>query len=366
MRKGKGDTIFVLLLLLVIVGAGGFFYWKYVQSGGTSIFELLKEEEVATEPVKTDYQSLVKNFDETGKVEGKIHVGDYVSYTPKGQNAYPLERTNTGISSSQTVEKDNTLKWRVLGISEDKTQLLLISDKPTGGDYVSFKGVDGYNNIVYVLNDICDTLYSNPELGTARSVKMEDVEAHFSDTCDFSSYDNGVTKYGETMEYTQADAMRYPVILERETGQTIDGKEGKVLAESEQKNIFNGAKTASQNVTVKQTFWKKEMQASDFTDKIYYELFINNGSNYDEYYLASRCIDTTAEYPKYCQRRIRSGLISGDALYFKPGEVNNMSYLRPVIELEMNLKVDMSNKEISGTETNPWVLQPVSVINTGI
>ncbi len=130
----------------------------------------------------------------------------------------------------------------MLGLSKDKTQLILISDKPADGDYVTFKGIDGYNNIVYVLNDICDTLYSNPELGIARSIKLEDVQAYFSPDFDFASYDNGVTKYGETMEYTLEDTMRYPAIFEKETGQTIDGKEGKGLTASEQKNIMNGAK----------------------------------------------------------------------------------------------------------------------------
>lgn len=358
MKKGKGDTILVLLLLLVIVGAGGIGYWKYRQSGGTPVFELLKENK--EEPVKTDYQSLLRNFDETGKEEGKIHVGDYISYTPKGESTYPLDKTNTGVDVNQIVERDTEIKWRVLGLSKDKTQLILISDRPAEGDYVSFKGIDGYNNIVYVLNDICDTLYSNYELGTARSIKLEDVQEYLSESCDFASYDNEVTKYGETMEYTQEDARRYPSIFAKETGQTIDGKEGKELTESEQKSILNGARNASQNITVKQTFWKKEMETSDFIHPIYYELLINNGSNYKEYYLASRCMDTTKDYPKFGERRIRSGMISGDTLYFKPGEVLNTSYLRPVVELEMNLKVDMSNKEISGTETNPWVLQPAT------
>ena len=359
MKKRSGDTTFVLLLLLVILIAGGFFYWKYRQDGGTPVFELLKEAEV--EPVKTDYQSLIRNFDETGKVEGKIHVGDYVSYTPKGESSYPLGKSNTGADLSQTVERDTNLKWRVLGLSKDKTQLILISDKPADGDYVTFKGIDGYNNIVYVLNDICDTLYSNPELGIARSIKLEDVQAYFSPDFDFASYDNGVTKYGETMEYTLEDTMRYPAIFEKETGQTIDGKEGKGLTASEQKNIMNGAKKASQNLTVKQTFRKKELQASDFILPIYYELFM---SSEKEYYLATRCTDTTKEYPKFGEMRIRSGLVSGDALYFKPGEVMNMSYLRPVVELEMNLKVDMMNKDSSGTETNPWVLEPATSTST--
>jgi len=365
MKKGKGDTILVLLLLLVILGAGGVGYWKYRQNGGTPILEMFQKKEPELARI-TEYQSLTKNFDETGKVEGKIHIGDYVSYIPQGQSTYSLSGRNTGNNDSQNIERDTTLKWRVFGVSKDKTQLLLISDKPTDGEYVSFKGADGYNNIVYALNDICETLYSNPDLGLARSIKMEDVQPHLSSSCDFSAYDNGVTKYGETMEYTQTDTIRYPVVFAKEIGQTIDGKEGKELAESEQKNMVNGVKTANQNITVKQTFWKKKVDASDFTANIYYELLVNNGSNYKEYYLASRCVDTTKDYPKFCQRRIGYGSITGDTLYFKPGEVLNMAQIRPMIELEMNVKVDMSTKETSGTETNPWLLQPSNTVSNEI
>lgn len=68
----------------------------------------------------------------------------------------------------------------------------------------------GYNNAVYLLNDLCNSQYSNSSLGAiGRSINLLDIEKHFNDVgkkardVDFSNVVNGIyTKYGDTKTYT--------------------------------------------------------------------------------------------------------------------------------------------------------------------
>ena len=131
-----------------------------------------------------------------------LKVGDYINYKPDTEDGktYSLPSTQSGDSSNQTIAKEK-LNWRILKIKADGS-IDIISD-PTN-KYVYFSGSLGYNNGVYLLNDICKELYSNTTKGiTARSVNLKDMEDWLTEAGKTAraKYNNGTATYGETKTY---------------------------------------------------------------------------------------------------------------------------------------------------------------------
>ena len=131
-----------------------------------------------------------------------LKVGDYINYKPDTEDGktYSLLSTQSGYSSNQTITKE-TLNWRILKIKADGS-IDIISD-PTSNK-VWFQGALGYNNGVYLLNDICKELYSNTTKGvTARSVNLKDMEDWLTEAGKTAraKYSSGTATYGETKTY---------------------------------------------------------------------------------------------------------------------------------------------------------------------
>ena len=136
-----------------------------------------------------------------------LQVGDYVAYTPGSEtkSSYPLKASESGYSTDQTISKVDNLGWRVLSINDDGT-VDLISSGLASTNIFYFKGALGYNNVVYLLNDISAKLYSNNSLGvTARSLTIEDVEKNMTEAGlnYIHEYSSGAgVAYGKTKTYT--------------------------------------------------------------------------------------------------------------------------------------------------------------------
>ena len=133
-----------------------------------------------------------------------LKVGDYINYKPDTAEGktYSLLGTQSGHHSDQIISQEN-LNWRILKINDDGS-IDIISDLTNNKIY--FNGALGYNNGVYLLNDICKELYSNISKGvTARSVNLKDMEDWLTDAGKLAkdTYVNGDgIKYGETKTYT--------------------------------------------------------------------------------------------------------------------------------------------------------------------
>ena len=151
-----------------------------------------------------DSEGTEKNV-EIAKREG-IKVGDYVNYVPDTAEAYAstkLDRSITGWDENTADLIQETLNWQVLRIYDDGSMDLIGS--PTSQD-VYFCGGLGYSNGVWILNDICEKLYSKSTKGiTARSVNLEDMEKWLTEDGikARNSYSGGLVKYGETTNYTE-------------------------------------------------------------------------------------------------------------------------------------------------------------------
>ena len=128
----------------------------------------------------TETKTLVEAFN-----AGELKIGDYVEYKPTARQTYTSATDENGWAD-QTYTVDTTTTWRVLGLSDDGSQVLLTSGSPIKKDmnasstndwdkdpYLYMKGAYAYVNCEKMLNDIC-AIYST-DLGTARSMTIEDI-----------------------------------------------------------------------------------------------------------------------------------------------------------------------------------------------
>lgn len=109
------------------------------------------------------------------------HIGDYIDYSPSLSNSYNLYAIYSGYNQNQLISQDTSLKWRIFDFNNGK-YIDVISDRVTNSPlYLNY--IQGYNNGVYILNNICEQLYSNNEKNIkARSVNLIDIEKNLTDT----------------------------------------------------------------------------------------------------------------------------------------------------------------------------------------
>lgn len=121
-------------------------------------------------------------------VSAELKIGDYVvissnQYTPIDENKLSQLNNNikdaniSGYINNSSFTRKNNLKWRVLELDENGNPTKLVSSSTIG--QLSLLGANGYNNAVYLLNNLCSTLYSC-NLGTTRSMKIEDIEKYLA------------------------------------------------------------------------------------------------------------------------------------------------------------------------------------------
>ena len=315
-------------------------------------------------------------------MQGKIHTGDYVSYTPKSgatiseateQKLIACNYNNTDQTYNKQITQDTTLKWRVLDVKDGYVRL--ISNKITNSQ-IMIDRMNGYNNAVNTLNNICKDLYSG-SLGTAQSVDIEDLEMHLK-----SSYLNsrkGTHNVGVEKSYSDSSCTYYPSISLKEKTMTIDGNTGK-LGISEQGDgetitdtVDNGKAGAlpTNRATIMyatQTSWNGTPAVSDFEDynsgtgiSLFRDLFFNykkstSAANSTSYYFASRGTNLNAQSVSYQIFAMNKGVYNQNCTS-SDGQISggNAFGMLPVVTLKSNLTLQASNSA-DGSEANPWVL----------
>ena len=131
-----------------------------------------------------------------------IQVGDYIDYLPDVAETVTYSNNNmtkysgyTGTDYNVDLKRDTSMKWQVLRINEDGSMDIIGTPTASG---VRFFGEKGYNNGVYLMNDICKTLYSNSAHNIeARSINQDDMEKWLTDDVKDAS-GNVTTKGGKT------------------------------------------------------------------------------------------------------------------------------------------------------------------------
>ena len=307
-------------------------------------------------------------------------VGDIVSYTPETPSTgYDLSTAKSGWSSAQTIDGTyDPTTWKIMEVDENGniTKLLGIGSKD-----VSFKGSTGYNNGVYLLNDICKSRYGNASLGaTARSLNIEDIESRMNVTgiAARNGYKAGTTQYGTTRKYTGSNA-KYPAIYSQEKYSGVDVSDvtdgtqvitGSVDATAQSKmnpngksgsdNIYTTLPETSEttgpsktNLTCTQTYYYfSNTPSSYFDDTNFYNMIFGTGT---KFWLASRYVRCNSNYSTagFGLRYVDRSYLNGNSLFDSYGSSgNDNNRLVPVVSLGSGIQV----KSGEGTTEKPYVI----------
>ena len=275
-------------------------------------------------------------------------VGDIVSYTPDiPSTGYDLSTAKSGYSSAQTIDGTyDPTTWKIMEVDENGniTKLLGI-----GSEDAYFKGSTGYNNGVYLLNDICKSRYGNASLGaTARSLTIEDIESRMNATgiAARNAYKAGTVQYGTTRKYTGSNA-QYPAIYAQEKYSGVDVSDvtdgtqiiaGSVDTTAQSKmnpsgktqseDVYTAAttdtsKTASTTLTCTQTFYYFESTPSSYFDDTNFHSMIFGTGTY--FWLASRYVNCNSNNSNanFGLRNVNNSNLNGNNLFNSNGNSNN-------------------------------------------
>ena len=306
-------------------------------------------------------------------------IGKIVSYTPNPPSTgYDLSTAKSGYGSAQTIDGTyDPTTWKIMEVDENGniTKLLGIGAKD-----VYFQGSTGYNNGVYLLNDICKSRYGNTSLGaTARSLNIEDIESRMNSKgiAARNAYKAGTVQYGTTRKYT-GSYTKYPAIYAQEkysgvdvsdvadgtqviTGSVDTTAQGKMNpnGKSGSDNIYTTLPETSEttgpsktNLTCTQTYYNVSQSSSYYDDANFYNMIFGTGTYF---WLASRYVNCNSDYSRayFGLRIVSSSALGGYYLFNSRGSSYGDDYrVAPVVSLGSGIQV----KSGSGTKRDPYVI----------
>ena len=276
-------------------------------------------------------------------------IGKYVDYKPQGTD-YTVEGTYSETGSNQTFAANNSMKWRIWGVSGNK--LLLISETLAGN--IQLQGANGYNNAVKILNDACAQAYGNSSYGSAikvRSINQDDIDKVTNMTTDAqrkAAYSN----YGTTVtpSYKQC-----PIMYNYEPGKTGGG----TLDRSVQYNNNSWVTGTSTMTSGKWTYYSYSI--TNYATQTIYDALLTNMSasstsgtdSHTAYWVASRCVEVSSSSAWFNVFIVNSGYVGTHSLYYSNGYANSPSNaVRPVVEV--NLDSIAIGGTGSGTASSPY------------
>lgn len=289
-----------------------------------------------------------------------VQIGDIVKYeevlpnvtlTSESQIIKDLaEYSGTTDNTYDKIVQDKNLKWKVLDIYKGKIRL--ISENSTSSS-IKLQSYDGYNNGVYLIDEICNTLYSSSK-GKSQNLKIEDIERHLNSKYTEDASSDSSVEYGNMQEYN--NDISYPNIYPEEKGcKAINDSEntGSLdISEQTRKQLILGKISRTRRMIARQDYRDKLIDSDYFTNKQYYKLFIRLISDYPNYWLSSRCVHCMgSSFVYYKIRYVTYGHLFGVQLFDSRGlESSGTMALRPVVTLD-------SSAQLSGNSTDGWTIQ---------
>ena len=314
-------------------------------------------------------------------------VGEIVSYTPDTPSTgYDLSTAKSGSTwaGNQTIDSTyDPTTWKIMEVDENGNITKLFGVPSSSQSSVTFQGSTGYNNGVYLLNDICKSRYGNASLGaTARSLTIEDIESKMNGAgiAARNAYKSGTVQYGTTRKYTGSDAY-YPAIYAQEkysgvdvsdvtngtqvitgsvdtTAQSKMNPSGKSVSDDIYTTLPETSETtgpSKTNLTCTQTYYGfSNTPSSYFDDTNFHSMIFGTGTYF---WLASRYVDcdSSYSYAYFGLRIVNSSNLNGYLLFRSNG--HNYYYydgnrLAPVVSLSSGIQV----KSGSGTTSDPYVI----------
>ena len=281
----------------------------------------------------------------------KYNIGDEVAYTyDTVSGGYSLTAAQSGYTSDQTVaQSSKTLKWKIINKDESKGTIDIVSAEPTSNS-VYFKGALGYNNGVYLINDICEKLYSNTAKGIkARSINLEDMEKHLTDA-GFTArnsylYNNDATnyaKYGTTKTYTSSK--QYPKLYASQIGAGITSTS---VTQPDIVKTVDPYKESSKGYTTPTAETSDTAGDSGLTvTQTYYYIPINEANygaaaailaNSNYFWVASRYVYTDSSYALFGLRYAYTDMDGDDVFYSGGSSDDDSNCLRPLVSLSSSV-----------------------------
>ena len=365
MKKNKGITLVALVVtivvLLILAGVS-----INLVLGNNGIIAKAKEAETkSAEASQNDLKGINALTEEMNNALGekpkvdlsKYKIGDYVNYTyDTVSSGYTTPSTENGSGNQTIAQSTETLKWRILNIDEANGTVDLVSATPTSNT-VGFGGILGYNNGPYIMDKICEALYSNNSRGIkARSIDLLDMEKHL--TSDGITARNGsssavssAVKYGKTKTY--ANNTKYPNLYAGQKGAGVNVAETEVETKMEKIDITKGNDPYEESKAIAETEPTKDSTFETgkplTVTSTYYGISIN-GTNYgiagdvmksDNYFwVASRYVSANSDYADFGLRRAGTNMSSGN-MYVSYGSTRDHNYrLRPVVSLPSSILSD--------------------------
>ena len=304
-------------------------------------------------------------------------VGEYVKYNPKTpSSSYSLTTNYSGHTVRQLISSSyDPVAWRVMEV-DSTGRITKIFGVPTSKKLyqVYFGGSVGYNNGVYLLNDICKKRYSNSSFNAiARSINENDIISQMTEE-GLQSLINSTENYGTT---TVCATHLYPKIYSQEqySGVNVSGiSDGTQIITSNadlnarEKMNPNGKKASDSiysypttekydsnatSLTIVDTilYGENGLLSSYFKDSNFYDIICGTGTNY---WIASR-------YTKAIDKTANFGILgmsgnqqTGALFYYSTGNTMLSCYhLAPVIDITNGIHASGGQ----GTATNPCTLE---------
>lgn len=308
---------------------------------------------------KTEKESQNNNGKTTDRTELKI--GDYVDYTYDTADNYTVSADESGYIKEQSVKQEN-LKWRIFNIDKETGRVDLISTETVEVN-LQLSGATGYNNAVYLLNDIIKKQYSNSNLGIiARSINIEDIEQYFNDKGNETKLSNkdGSTKFGETAIY-ETDVSYYPTLYAKENGSGVTStikNDGIGISENNTLIKDDGYLKADSGLTATLTSYNFLNPSVCFDNSTVYDILFD----VEEYWIASRCVSTAKSCASFGLFYIGK-VTTDDALDFyglfesSNGKVSGVTGglrhlgIRPIVSIDGNTKITANKGTITQMHT---------------
>ena len=274
-----------------------------------------------------------------------LAVGDYIDYTPDDKTASPyttLTSANTGSSSNSTSISQDSLKWQILKINDDGSMDLIGS---ATSQSIYFQGALGYNNGVYLMNDICEKLYSRGSI-KARSVSLEDFEYWLNKSTSGvqarADYGKGNTyEYGKENHYTGSNSYRPDIF-----GKTENESDSYYTSPTTSTYTpASGTATADNNLDVKQTDYSTDINETNYSEG--YKALTSNTYAW----VASRSADCGSGSAVF-GLRFAGSVLSGAYMFHSHANTGYYSSgLRPVVSLGSNVQITASSTASTSSGT---------------
>ena len=204
--KEKGITLIALVITIIIllILAGVTLNTALSENG---LFKMAKKAVNEYQKSEKQEQEAMKDIaEEMDKIsiDYNDYVGAYVTgYNPKTVTAeYPctIGTDTSGYDQPQTFTTEEGMKWRIWDYDKTTKTIRLISSKPTEAT-LQLSGVQGYNNGVWTVNEICRECYGSEKNGiTVANLRRTDIQK--VSTYDYTQYKHDANNWQESEKGT--------------------------------------------------------------------------------------------------------------------------------------------------------------------